>query len=445
MRDVSFALYPREAYGLVGESGCGKSTIAFAIMRYLPANGRVSAGQIVFDGRDLLAPVRGRAASACAATASPWSIRIPAPRSTRAMTVGDQVAEVFEIHKRLSRAQARAAAVEMFERVRMPGAADVAAALSPPTQRRHAAARDHRHGPGHQSIAADPRRADHRPRRHGRGGRARPDRGDSRRVQRGDPLHQPQPGRGRAAVRPRRRALRRRVGRAGRRRRSCSPRRIIPTRRACSRACRASARARTPTRSCPSPAACRAWARSSAVAPSRRAAPWCRRSACRRSRRWQHHDRGRLARCFFWPQVADGCTPAHRRARSPRTASGPVRSDSEQDSAALLDVQHAERHFGRAHVRARERRLLYHADARQIFGLVGESGSGKSTVARCIAGLIDLTGGTLTLDGPRYLAAGRAARARRGQAGADGVSEPRGDPEPAPDGAADAGADGARP
>src|SRR5437763_3504286 len=60
VRDVSFAINAREAYGLVGESGSGKSTLAYAVMRHLPANGRVSAGQILFDGQDLL-PLSGRA------------------------------------------------------------------------------------------------------------------------------------------------------------------------------------------------------------------------------------------------------------------------------------------------------------------------------------------------------------------------------------------------
>src|SRR5947209_8579792 len=59
VRDVSFVLNAREAYGLVGESGCGKSTIALAIMRYLPANGRVAAGRVSFEGRDLLGMSRG--------------------------------------------------------------------------------------------------------------------------------------------------------------------------------------------------------------------------------------------------------------------------------------------------------------------------------------------------------------------------------------------------
>ncbi len=52
--DVSFDLRPGEALGLVGESGCGKTTLALSLMRLLPAAGRIVAGHILLDGRDLL-------------------------------------------------------------------------------------------------------------------------------------------------------------------------------------------------------------------------------------------------------------------------------------------------------------------------------------------------------------------------------------------------------
>src|ERR1700739_2510345 len=52
---VSLAIRRGESYGLVGESGCGKSTAAFAAIRYLARNGRVSGGRIWVDGRDLTA------------------------------------------------------------------------------------------------------------------------------------------------------------------------------------------------------------------------------------------------------------------------------------------------------------------------------------------------------------------------------------------------------
>src|SRR5215467_3184977 len=54
LRNVSFEIARGETYGLVGESGSGKSTAALAVVRYLPGNGRVSAGSITVGGRDVL-------------------------------------------------------------------------------------------------------------------------------------------------------------------------------------------------------------------------------------------------------------------------------------------------------------------------------------------------------------------------------------------------------
>ena len=53
LRGVSFEVRPGEAYGLVGESGCGKSTTAYAALRYLPGNGRIDAGRVTAAGREL--------------------------------------------------------------------------------------------------------------------------------------------------------------------------------------------------------------------------------------------------------------------------------------------------------------------------------------------------------------------------------------------------------
>jgi peptide/nickel transport system ATP-binding protein len=55
LKDVSFSVARGESYGLVGESGSGKSTAALALVRYLPRNGRVSAGTVSINGQDPLA------------------------------------------------------------------------------------------------------------------------------------------------------------------------------------------------------------------------------------------------------------------------------------------------------------------------------------------------------------------------------------------------------
>src|ERR1700761_4163440 len=53
LQDVSFRVRRGEAYGLVGESGCGKSTVAMAAVRYLPRSGKVKAGKIVIAGEEV--------------------------------------------------------------------------------------------------------------------------------------------------------------------------------------------------------------------------------------------------------------------------------------------------------------------------------------------------------------------------------------------------------
>src|ERR1700742_1655007 len=51
--DFNMKLMPGEAQGIVGESGCGKSTVALAIMQYMGSNGKIVSGEILFEGRDM--------------------------------------------------------------------------------------------------------------------------------------------------------------------------------------------------------------------------------------------------------------------------------------------------------------------------------------------------------------------------------------------------------
>src|SRR2546423_10591909 len=57
IRGVTFHVAKGESYGLVGESGCGKSTIAFTAMRYMARNARITAGTIPSDGRGVMSTV----------------------------------------------------------------------------------------------------------------------------------------------------------------------------------------------------------------------------------------------------------------------------------------------------------------------------------------------------------------------------------------------------
>ncbi|HWC32659.1 MAG TPA: ABC transporter ATP-binding protein, partial [Actinomycetota bacterium] len=96
LRNVSFEIARGESYGLVGESGCGKSTAAFAVMRYLPRNGRVTNGSIHVGGRDVLAMSEREI---CRMRASQLSMvyQDPGAALNPSIRVGDQVAEVFTI------------------------------------------------------------------------------------------------------------------------------------------------------------------------------------------------------------------------------------------------------------------------------------------------------------------------------------------------------------
>jgi peptide/nickel transport system ATP-binding protein len=96
LRDVSLQIGRREAYGLVGESGSGKSTVALALTRYLPRNGRVSAGTITVNGQDTLSLSRSELRDLRARTIS-MVYQEPGQALNPSMRVGRQVAEIYEI------------------------------------------------------------------------------------------------------------------------------------------------------------------------------------------------------------------------------------------------------------------------------------------------------------------------------------------------------------
>jgi peptide/nickel transport system ATP-binding protein len=94
LRGVSLSVRRGEAYGLVGESGCGKSTAALAIVQYLPRNGRVRGGEIRIDGRDVLALSREQLLGLRADAVS-MVYQNPGTALNPSLRIGSQVAEVF--------------------------------------------------------------------------------------------------------------------------------------------------------------------------------------------------------------------------------------------------------------------------------------------------------------------------------------------------------------
>jgi peptide/nickel transport system ATP-binding protein len=96
LRNVTFEIGHGESYGLVGESGSGKSTVALALTRYLPRNGRVSAGTISINGMDPLAMGSAELRDLRAHTVS-MVYQEPGRALNPSIKVGHQVAEVYEI------------------------------------------------------------------------------------------------------------------------------------------------------------------------------------------------------------------------------------------------------------------------------------------------------------------------------------------------------------
>jgi peptide/nickel transport system ATP-binding protein len=120
LRGVSFALQRGDTVGLIGESGCGKSITALALMGLLPEGARV-AGSIRFDGRELStldedAMCRLRGARIGMVFQEPMTALNPLH------TIGRQIAEPLRLHKGLSAAAARAEALRLLERVHLPDA-----------------------------------------------------------------------------------------------------------------------------------------------------------------------------------------------------------------------------------------------------------------------------------------------------------------------------------
>ena len=113
LRGVTLAVRRGEAYGLVGESGCGKSTAALAVVQYLPRNGRVRSGKIKIDGRDVLSRSRASCGTLRAKDVS-MVYQNPGTALNPAIRVGKQVAEVFTVRgvEQVGRDRARARGLE---------------------------------------------------------------------------------------------------------------------------------------------------------------------------------------------------------------------------------------------------------------------------------------------------------------------------------------------
>jgi oligopeptide/dipeptide ABC transporter ATP-binding protein len=119
LRGIDLSVRPGEVMGLVGESGAGKTTLARSILGAPPVPGRIAAGRVTFENRDILAlpekqlrQLRGRR----------LAMVVPNPRGelNPTVTVGEQIATMARVHLGLDRKSARARALAMLKAVQIP-------------------------------------------------------------------------------------------------------------------------------------------------------------------------------------------------------------------------------------------------------------------------------------------------------------------------------------
>ncbi|WP_285726980.1 ABC transporter ATP-binding protein [Psychromicrobium xiongbiense] len=119
VRGVNLELAQGETLAIVGESGSGKSTTAAAINRLLPESGRITSGQILFEGQDL-AQLSEREMIALRGAGIGLVPQDPMSNLNPLMRIGDQIAEALEVHGRASGAAARKRTVELLGLVGIP-------------------------------------------------------------------------------------------------------------------------------------------------------------------------------------------------------------------------------------------------------------------------------------------------------------------------------------
>jgi len=113
---IDFSVARGEVFGLVGESGCGKSVTSLSVMRLVDPPGKIVEGEIFLDGENLLEKSAGEMTKI---RGQQISMIFQQPKSSLnpVFPIGDQIIEVFQIHEKLTKEEARVRAVELLKLV----------------------------------------------------------------------------------------------------------------------------------------------------------------------------------------------------------------------------------------------------------------------------------------------------------------------------------------
>ncbi len=116
---ISFSVAAGRTLAIVGESGCGKSVTSLSVMGLVPQPGRVAAGSVRFEGRELIG-LAEREMQALRGNVLAMIFQEPMSSLNPAFTIGEQIVEGLRTHRSLGAAEAKALALQMLERVRIP-------------------------------------------------------------------------------------------------------------------------------------------------------------------------------------------------------------------------------------------------------------------------------------------------------------------------------------
>lgn len=119
LQDINFTMQAGEVIAIVGQSGCGKSTLLRGIMGLLPAHWQIKQGEIFFKKTDLLNLAKQQLQQIRGAQIG-MVFQNSAAMLCPTRLIGDQIYEAFSAHKKYSREQSLAAAIEVFEKLNLP-------------------------------------------------------------------------------------------------------------------------------------------------------------------------------------------------------------------------------------------------------------------------------------------------------------------------------------